>query len=225
MHAAESQGFYKLVMGAKSNEEKLAVFEKIKTEVARYFAAAKIQAAARGHQARAPQSGADLKTVFLKYCRYGKGTGATQTELDGKRFNKFCKENKLLHRKKFNGNACDLLFTSIKPKGAKVIDFSTFKDRGLPAIAQKLGITLDEVLSRVGGPQSSGTKAQYNKFHDDKSTWGAGVAAHGGPSTNDQKITLSNLADRSEADIRGSKKSKSNTGVDVAASHAFIYGP
>ena len=196
---------------------------------------------------------ADLKAVFLKYCRYGKGTGATQTEvymivtfgmncifdwflrtsarvfltfvqLDGKRFNKFCKENKLLHRKKFNGNACDLLFTSIKPKGAKVIDFSTFKDRGLPAIAQKLGITLDEVLSRVGGPQSSGTKAQYNKFHDDKSTWGAGVAAHGGPSTNDQKITLSNLADRSEADIRGSKKSKSNTGVDVAASHAFIYG-
>ena len=79
----------------------------------RNFAAQKIQAAARGRIARAPQSGAgkhalekkhrcrflltvkmmfsnvqpvsfymvDLEAVFLKYCRYGKGTGATQREV------------------------------------------------------------------------------------------------------------------------------------------------
>ena len=72
-------------------------------------------------------------------------------------------------------------------------------------VADKLGITMDELLARVAGPQSSGTKAQYNKFYDDKSTWGAGVAANGGPSTNDKGITLSNLADRSAADVRGRK--------------------
>ena len=37
MRAAESQGFYESVMGAKSNEEKLAVFAKIKAELARCF--------------------------------------------------------------------------------------------------------------------------------------------------------------------------------------------
>ena len=64
---------------------------------------------------------------------------------------------------------------------------------------------MDELLARVSGPQSSGTKAQYNKFYDDKTTWGEGVAAHGGPSTTDSGITLSNLADRSAADVRGRK--------------------
>lgn len=127
-------------------------------------------------------------------------------QLDGKRFNKFCKENKLLNKKKgFNGNSCDLLFTSVKTKGQKVITFAQFKDKAIPKIAEKLGISVDQVLAKIGGPQSSGTKAQYNKFHDDKSLYGSGVHAHGGPSTIDGAITLSNLADRSEADIRGRK--------------------
>merc|ERR1712080_696635 len=101
-------------------------------------------------------------------------------QLDGKRFNKLCKENKLLHKKKFNSTACDLLFSSVKTKGQKVISFAQFTDNALPKIAAKLGITVDAVKAKIAGPQSSGTKAQYNKFHDDKSTWGAGVAAHGG---------------------------------------------
>jgi len=192
-----------MIMKAKTDAEKIACFDQIKEHVARFFAATKIQATARGKMARNPQKGADLRATFLKYCRYGKGTGATQTEMDGKRFNKFCKENKLLKKKVFNGNSCDLLFASVKTKGQKVITFEQFRDNALPKVAAKLGITVDEIKARIAGPQSSGTRAQYNKFHDDKSTWGAGVAAHGGPSTNDQKITLSNLADRSDADVRG----------------------
>ena len=125
--------------------------------------------------------------------------------MDGKRFQKFCKDNKLTHKRKFNNNAVDLVFASVKTKGQKVISFATFRDRALPAIADKLGIHIEEVLGRAAGPQNSGTKAQYNKFYDDKSTWGGGVAAHGGPSTIDGGITLSNLADRSTADVRGRK--------------------
>merc|ERR1712066_970481 len=125
-------------------------------------------------------------------------------QTDGKRFQKLFKESKLLHRKKFNGNSCDLVFSSIVRK-SKVMTFDQFKTKALPEVAKKLGISVEEVVSKIGGPQSSGTKAQYNKFYDDKSTWGEGIHAHGGPSTNDKSITLSNLADRSAADIRGSK--------------------
>jgi hypothetical protein len=205
MRHAESGGYYDLIMSAESKSDQLEAFRRIKTDVKRFFAATKIQASARGKMARNPQKGADLQETFLKYARYGKGTSTVITEMDGKRFQKFCKENKLLHRRKFNNNAADLLFTSVKNKGTKVITFRQFKDQALPKVAAKLGITMDELLARVSGPQSSGTKAQYNKFYDDKSTWGEGVAANGGPSTIDGGITLSNLADRSASDIRGRK--------------------
>lgn len=55
-------------------------------------------------------------------------------QLDGKRFQKFCKENKLLHRKKFNNNAADLVFANVKNKGAKVITFLQFKEKALPQV-------------------------------------------------------------------------------------------
>ena len=54
----------------------------------------------------------------------------------------------------------------------------------------------------VGGPKSSGTVAAANKFHDDKKNY-TGVHSKGGPSTNDSRITLSSLMDRSNADARG----------------------
>merc|ERR1712232_391170 len=117
---------------------------------------------------------------------------------------KLCKDNKLLSAK-FNANSCDLLFTSVKTKGRKTINFSQFEKTALPKLAQKVGISEDELKTRLAGPKNSGTKAQYNKFYDDKSTWGGGVHAHGGPTTVDGTITLSNLADRSGADVRGVK--------------------
>ena len=84
-------------------------------------------------------------------------------QLDGKRFNKFCKENKLLN-KKFNGNACDLLFTSVKTKGQKVITFAQFKDNALPKIAEKLGIPLDAVLAKIGGPKAQERRLSTTSF-------------------------------------------------------------
>ena len=51
-----------------------------------------------------------------------------------------------------------------------------------------------------------GTKAQANKFHDDKDQY-TGVHARGGPSTldTDKIADIGNLLDRTEADVRGRK--------------------
>lgn len=67
-------------------------------------------------------------------------------------------------------------------------------------------VTRDRSVSpfRVRRPQSSGTVAEANKFHDDKSLY-TGVHANGGPCTKDNTITLSTLMDRSPADVRGRK--------------------
>ena len=66
----------------------------------------------------------------------------------------------------------------------------------------------DQVLA-VGGPIFTGTKTEKVKWHDDKATY-TGVYARGGPSTLDSGKTMirdiSELCDRSEADVRGVKK-------------------
>lgn len=62
---------------------------------------------------------------------------------------------------------------------------------------------LVDLILKAEGPSSSGTVAQANKFHDDKSLYTGVYKA--GPSTIDNVITLSNLADRSPADARGRK--------------------
>lgn len=64
---------------------------------------------------------------------------------------------------------------------------------------------MEELVCSSGGPVLTGTKAQATKFHDDKSLY-TGVYAQGGPSTVDGKVSdLSQLADRSGADVRGVK--------------------
>ena len=64
-------------------------------------------------------------------------------------------------------------------------------------------VDVDAVLALVADPKNSGTKADYSKFHDDRSTW-TGVALEGGPSTNDSRVTLQSQADRdNKADVRG----------------------
>jgi hypothetical protein len=61
----------------------------------------------------------------------------------------------------------------------------------------------------VGGPVFTGTKTDHVKFHDDKSLY-TGVYAQGGPSTvdagNGQISDISQLCDRTDADVRGIKK-------------------
>ena len=95
----------------------------------------------------------------------------------------------------------------------------------LVKVAEKKGQALEEVVRTVlaaGGPSVSGTKADYVKFHDDKSTYtglcllgqvicrgscvlfivsplAAGVYARGGPTNIEPSRELSALLDRSDA--------------------------
>jgi len=68
---------------------------------------------------------------------------------------------------------------------------------------------LSAKICAVGGPVFAGTKADKVKFHDDKSLY-TGVYAQGGPTTVDAGkgaiSDISQLCDRSSADVRGIKK-------------------
>ena len=81
-----------------------------------------------------------------------------------------------------------------------------------------------------GTPQSSGTKAEANRFHDDKTTW-TNTALAGGPKNVDKGklTTLSALANRdNKADVRGVVKpagaavppSATNSIFEIAATGA-----
>lgn len=133
--------------------------------------------------------------------------------MDNSHFAKFARESGIIS-KRCNKTDIDLIFTRIKSRGMRRINFSQFM-QGLEIIADKKQMTLYDLESRIleaGGPKTSHTqRAEYVKFHDDKTTY-TGVYKRGGPAINDvyENITLSNLADRSEADVRGRKVYKSN---------------
>jgi len=151
---------------------------------------------------------------FMEYSGFGDKTKAG--ELDGAQYAKFCKECNLI------GKTCtktdvDLIFTKCKPKGGRKLDVTAFKaslvyiaEKRFPKTWKENGkqAAVDKVYELVGkseGPVANATKADYVKFHDDKSTY-TGVYAKGGPTNVDNKITLSSLADRSPANARGMKK-------------------
>ena len=75
--------------------------------------------------------------------------------------------------------------------------------------ADKKGVDVGKVAGVIGasqGPVLTGTAAQANKFHDDKSLY-TGVHAKGGPSTVDTGTSdLSNITNRADADVRGINK-------------------
>lgn len=67
-----------------------------------------------------------------------------------------------------------------------------------------------EKINATGGPAFHGTVADKVKFHDDKNLY-TGVYKNGGPTNVDAgKGGLSDLCDRSAADVRGTKKWKLN---------------
>jgi len=131
-------------------------------------------------------------------------------ELDGRQFAKLAKDCKLLD-KKLTATDVDLTFAKVKDKAARKIVFSQFEN-ALDHFASKKGISKGDVIKQIessGGPTFQGTKAAYNKFHDDKSLY-TGVYANGGPTNVDigrgpMISDISQLCDRTSADIRGRK--------------------
>eukprot|EP00287_Rhodomonas_sp_CCMP768_P032285 CAMPEP_0202830816 /NCGR_PEP_ID=MMETSP1389-20130828/16420_1 /ASSEMBLY_ACC=CAM_ASM_000865 /TAXON_ID=302021 /ORGANISM="Rhodomonas sp., Strain CCMP768" /LENGTH=310 /DNA_ID=CAMNT_0049504489 /DNA_START=51 /DNA_END=984 /DNA_ORIENTATION=+ len=92
--------------------------------------------------------------------------------MNGKSFAKMSRDANLLDPK-LSGTDVDLTFAKIKTKTGRRITFIQFLD-GLNIFAQKKGVGVDEINQRVlecSGPVLSGTKAEANKFHDDKSLY------------------------------------------------------
>jgi len=204
------------MMKASTDAEKLALFNELQIKLKsgskpsksdeRHKAASKLQARQRGKMARSvARGGDDLKAVFRKFATFGKSKrqAGSGDAIDSSRFRKMLKESKVIC-KKFNNTDSDMTHTSCKTKGQKTLTFDEFLNKALPKIAAKLGVEEGEVAFKIsnGGPQNSGTKAEYSKFYDDKKTW-TGVATRGGPSTSGDQITLSGMMDRSGADARG----------------------
>ena len=145
--------------------------------------------------------GKSLNDVFKSYC-------AGKPEMESKQFSKLCKECKLID-KKFGMNDIDIVFAKVKSGKVKTITFAEFQN-ALGEIAKKKSTTKETIESAVkahGGATYSGTKADYVKFHDDKSTY-TGVYAKGGPSVVDvgkggNISDISQTCNRQAADVRG----------------------
>lgn len=146
-----------------------------------------------------------MEDIFRRFCAFGAGRRG-DASMDNAKFSKFARECKVVNSR-CTRTDIDLIFTRIKIKGKRKIDFHTFM-KGLQLIADKRRIPLHEledVILGAGGPKTSNTqRAEKVRFHDDKAAY-TGVYRHGGPTTTDGNITLSSLADRSAADIRGRK--------------------
>lgn len=145
---------------------------------------------------------AELQDHFEAFASFG---GAHTHEMDNSHFSKMCKECGLID-KHFTTTDVDMLFTKVKAKGERKITFQQFVDGVLPAIAAKKNLSVDQVAAQIGShaPQSSGTKAESTRFHDDKSQY-TGVYKAGGPTNVDRNAgNLSGIVDRRvEADVRG----------------------
>jgi len=104
---------------------------------------------------------------------------------------KFCKDAKILDSK-FSKPDIDMVWSKVAGKEKKV-SYSLFV-KFLEEIAKKKGVEYAEVEGHVmtnAQVSSSGTTGE-SRFYDDKSTW-TGAAVKGGPTTNDNTITLQNL--------------------------------
>ncbi len=150
--------------------------------------------------------GKSLNDVYKSFC-------AGKPEMESKQFSKLCKECKLID-KKFGINDIDIIFAKVKSGKVKTITFAEFEN-ALGEIAKKKGTTKETIENAVkahGGATYTGTKADYVKFHDDKSTY-TGVYARGGPTTVDagrggMVSDISQTCNRQAADVRGVIKKK-----------------
>ncbi|XP_053556546.1 tubulin polymerization-promoting protein family member 3-like [Bombina bombina] len=68
----------------------------------------------------------ELLTSFRKFAIYG-NPGASGNDMNGKNFTKLCKECKILQGKCTNADV-DIVFSKVKSKGARVINFSEFQE-------------------------------------------------------------------------------------------------
>lgn len=92
--------------------------------------------------------------------------------LDGKEFMKFAQDSNLFDRK-FKKTDIDIVFAKVVTKGTRKINWGQFQS-GIRLIAEKKECTVQvvqEAIEATSGPKLSGTKAEANRFHDDKASY------------------------------------------------------
>ena len=108
-------------------------------------------------------------------------------------FWKFSKDSKLLDANYVKADVD--IFWTMHAKGRHKVPFETFLDL-LDEIAKRKNVCraeLDYYVIKNAKPEITGTRGK-SKFYDDKELW-SGVAAKGGPSTNDHAVTLATMTD------------------------------
>ncbi|KAJ3039857.1 hypothetical protein HK097_002729 [Rhizophlyctis rosea] len=180
----------------------------------------------------------DLQRMYEAFCSFGSSknlaggtpasgsmTDLTGPQMDGAKFAKFMRDNKLIN-KNLTTTDVDIIFNKVKPKGARKIDWSTFLE-GLRLVGEKRAggkkgnEAFDAVVTlllRAGkGPVSSGTVPQSDavvdrmtdttlytgthKLRFDAEGHGRGIEGRDAPSKTNDLATITN---RNEpASVRG----------------------
>mmetsp|Transcript_5622 Transcript_5622/g.14251 ORF Transcript_5622/g.14251 Transcript_5622/m.14251 type:complete len:792 (+) Transcript_5622:219-2594(+) len=125
-----------------------------------------------------------LHEIYLSFCGFGSGSGAGaggNDRLDGAKWAKLCRDTQLQNKKTFTSVSVDIVFSKVKARGERRIDFEEFKD-AISMVAEMKGVTFEVLCTMIkttGGPQFSGTKAEFNKFADPSTFTGAHAANAG----------------------------------------------
>jgi hypothetical protein len=93
-------------------------------------------------------------------------------DMDGKEFAKFCKDNKLVGHG-MQKTDVDLIFAKVVPKGKRRMDFNMFQEacRHIASKRNQSNGDIQNIVASSEGPTLVGTKTEYSKFYDDKSTY------------------------------------------------------
>lgn len=106
-------------------------------------------------------SGSKLEDVFDDFCRSKNSRDANGVpEMDNGAFAKLCRDTGICKKYKLSSTSVDIIFNAAKPKGARRINFPSFKV-ALRAAAKELNIEYEELAQLVdqsSGPVFSGTQ-------------------------------------------------------------------
>eukprot|EP00658_Telonema_sp_P-2_P085776 TRINITY_DN9852_c0_g1_i11.p1 TRINITY_DN9852_c0_g1~~TRINITY_DN9852_c0_g1_i11.p1 ORF type:complete len:214 (+),score=33.71 TRINITY_DN9852_c0_g1_i11:215-856(+) len=135
-------------------------------------------------------AGYKLRDVYAAFAGFGEGQAVAVTDkdrfenstrvisgtnhqLDSRKFMKLCKDCGLLSPQ-LTRTDVDLIFLKAVPKGARKMSQEQFQF-GCQLIADKVRVPLDALVARLSSPSmrpaTSGTRAQPNRFHDDRATY------------------------------------------------------
>ena len=141
------------------------------------------------------------------------------------KFAKMLKDSKIIDKKTFTANDSDLIFTKVLQKHSsnpKLMNYSTFRHHCISEIATKKGKSDNDIIGILilcAGPVFNATKAEANRFHDDKTLY-TGTHAKGGI---DNKVKT-DVIDRSDADIRGVNQKELSHQASVEKIQAIARG-